>query len=136
MPPQVSNQTSIRILGEYEDESVLFRTSGSVIILPGYTEVYPQKTAKDSPTLPALKEGQRLDCNELVPLGHITQPPARYTEASFVQELEALGVGRPSTYAGVIQILRDRAYVGSPIGSGGTFFSYILSFKLVTLFPS
>jgi DNA topoisomerase-1 len=118
MPPQVSNQTSIRILGEYEDESVLFRTSGSVIILPGYTVVYPQKTEKDSPTLPALKEGQRLDCNELTPLGHITQPPARYTEASFVQELESLGVGRPSTYAGVIQILRDRAYVGSPVSSG------------------
>jgi DNA topoisomerase-1 len=118
MPPQVSNQTSIRIIGEYEDESVLFRTSGSVIIFPGYTVVYPQKTEKDSPTLPPLKEGQSLDCNELVPLGHITQPPARYTEASFVQELEALGVGRPSTYAGVIQTLRDRAYVGSPIGSG------------------
>lgn len=118
MPPQVSNQTSIRVLGEYEDESVLFRTSGSVIILPGYTIVYPQKREKDSPTLPALKEGQRLECNELVPLGHITQSPARYTEASFVQELEALGVGRPSTYAGVIQTLRDRAYVGSPVGSG------------------
>jgi DNA topoisomerase-1 len=117
MPPQVSNQTAIRIIGENEDTQLLFRTSGSVVIKPGFSNVYPRQAEKDSPLLPSLREGQKIDCNEATPLIHITQAPARYTEASFVQELEALGVGRPSTYAGTVQILRDRAYVGSPVTS-------------------
>lgn len=115
MPPQVSNQTSIRVLGENEDSSVVFRTSGSVVINPGFSAVYPRQTESASPVLPALDEGERLDCECSTAAQHITQPPARYTEASFVQELETLGVGRPSTYAGTVQILRDRAYVGSPV---------------------
>lgn len=117
MPPQVSNQTSIRILGEKDDTSVLFRTSGSVVIIPGFSAVYKRQKKQESPDLPSLSEGQTLGCEEATPLMHMTQPPARYTEASFVQELEALGVGRPSTYAGTVQILRDRAYVGSPTRS-------------------
>jgi DNA topoisomerase-1 len=117
MPPQVSNQTSIRILGENDEDetSLLFRTSGSVVIKPGFTNVYPKQAEKDSPPLPSVQEGQRIDCDKASPLSHVTQPPPRFTEASFVQELEALGVGRPSTYAGTVQILRDRAYVGSPV---------------------
>lgn len=117
MPPQVSNRTSVQILGENGDESVVFRASGSVVIQPGYTKVFPKQTDKDSPTLPRLRDGQKLDCDEVSALMHMTQPPARYTEASFVKELETLGVGRPSTYAGTVQILRDRAYVGSPVNS-------------------
>ena len=114
MPPQVSNQTSIRILGEKgDDSSVIFRTSGSVVIIPGFSAVYKRQSKEDS-NLPSLIEGETIDCKEATALMHMTQPPARYTEASFVQELEALGVGRPSTYAGTVQILRDRAYVGSP----------------------
>ncbi|KAG7351117.1 DNA topoisomerase I [Nitzschia inconspicua] len=130
MPPQVSNQTSVTIMGESpstdDDETkVQFRIGGSVVIDPGYTIVYPRQSDSSSPILPSLVEGEQLDCNTVKALMHMTQPPARYTEASFVQELEALGVGRPSTYAGTVQILRDRAYVGSPIMSdsnrrGGT----------------
>jgi DNA topoisomerase-1 len=116
MPPQVSKQTTIRILGEsdIDDTEVLFRTTGSVIVKPGYTAVYPKQSKSSSPTLPQLEEDQKLDCDDSLPIQHITQPPSRFTEASFVQELEALGVGRPSTYAGTVKILRDRAYVGSP----------------------
>ena len=114
LPPQVSNQTSIRILGTNGDSTVLFRTSGSVVIKPGYTAVYPKQADKISRALPSLQEGQTIICDGVDALKHTTQPPARYTEASFVQELETLGVGRPSTYAGIVQILRDRAYVGSP----------------------
>eukprot|EP00980_Cylindrotheca_fusiformis_P008004 scaffold1706_cov116-Cylindrotheca_fusiformis.AAC.7 len=113
MPPQVSNQTSIRILGEYDGMSVLFRTSGSVVIFPGFSRVYA-RPQKEEPVLPSLQEGEIISCSDATPLMHLTQPPSRYTEASFVRELEALGVGRPSTYAGTVQILRDRAYVGSP----------------------
>ncbi|KAL3916329.1 MAG: hypothetical protein SGILL_005227, partial [Bacillariaceae sp.] len=122
MPPQVSNQTSMVIVGESADESdedveVVFRLSGSVVIDPGYTVCYPRQSDSKSPVLPSLKEGEELDCQDIRASMHFTQPPARYTEASFVQELEALGVGRPSTYAGTVQILRDRSYVGSPVTS-------------------
>ena len=124
MPPQVSNLTSVRIMGRHVNgqDTVIFKTSGSgsVIVFPGYTIVYPRQSGNDEPTLPKLKEGQRLECTNMTALMHTTQPPARYTEASFVQELEALGVGRPSTYAGTVQILRDRGYVGSPTTNGAS----------------
>ena len=123
MPPQVSRQTSIRIIGisATDNTTVVFGTSGSVIISPGYTVVYPHGSQGDSSILPELTEHQILNCIETDPLKHVTQPPARYTEASFVQELEALGVGRPSTYAGTVKNLRDRAYAGSPVsGNGGS----------------
>lgn len=117
MSPQVSNQTSIRILGEHDIRSVLFRSSSSIVISPGFSAVY-SRSKRDESELPVLSEGDSIDCKNTTALIHITQPPSRYTEASFVQELEALGVGRPSTYAGTVQILRDRAYVGSPTKSG------------------
>lgn len=123
MPPQVSKQTTIRILGESpeDDTAVVFRATGSVIVSPGYSTVYPKQSQNDSPILPELNKDQRVDYKESKPVQHLTQPPPRYTEASFVQELEALGVGRPSTYAGTVKILRDRAYVGSPMsGEGGS----------------
>jgi DNA topoisomerase-1 len=120
MPSLVTNQTKVVIEGISADETinVQFRVSGSVVVEPGYTMVYGQTKFDeegDEPVLPPLAEGQSLKLQELLALGHQTQPPPRYTEASFVKELEALGVGRPSTYAGVVQILRDRAYVGNPI---------------------
>ena len=123
MPPQVSRQTSIRIMGRSatDDTTVVFGASGSVIVSPGYTIVHPPGSQGDSSILPDLKENQKLYRIEMDPVKHVTQPPARYTEASFVQELEALGVGRPSTYAGTVKILRDRAYAGSPVsGNGGS----------------
>lgn len=120
MIPQVSNQTSITIMGESGDEDdieVLFRTSGSVVVDPGYTAVYPRQVSSKSPLLPSVEEGQRIGCDNVKGLAHSTQPPARYTEASFIQELEAKGVGRPSTYASIVQTLRYRAYIGSPVVS-------------------
>jgi DNA topoisomerase-1 len=119
MPPQVSNQTSVTVVGlsDTGDDEVMFRISGSVVVDPGYTLVYPRQSDSKSPILPNLQEGTELDCESVQAFSHLTQPPARYTEASFVQELEALGVGRPSTYAGTVQILRDRSYVGSPVTS-------------------
>ena len=122
MTPQISNQTSITIVGddEKDDNKLLFRTSGSIIVDPGYTAVYPRQMESKSPILPNVQEGQYLDCNSVNGLAHTTQPPARYTEASFIQELEAKGVGRPSTYASIVQTLRFRSYVGSPTTNGST----------------
>src|SRR5207237_5906960 len=61
--------------------------------------------------LPPVVEGTALDVLDLEPKGHQTQPPARYTEASLVKALEDMGVGRPSTYASIIETIQDRGYV-------------------------
>ncbi len=117
MIAQVSKQTSISIMGESEDTEVLFRASGSIVVDPGYTEVYPRQVSSKSPILPNVEKGQGLDCESIKGFSHSTQPPARYTEASFIQELEQKGVGRPSTYASIVQTLRYRSYIGSPVVS-------------------
>ena len=58
-----------------------------------------------------MAKGEQLDAKELRPAGHNTKPPARYTEASLVKMLEERGIGRPSTYASIIQTIQDRGYV-------------------------
>ena len=72
----------------------------------------PRRTWKiKEKVLPHLEEGQKLDTISVTPCGHTTQPPARFTEASLVKELEERGIGRPSTYASIIQTIQDRGYV-------------------------
>jgi topoisomerase IA-like protein len=121
MPNLVTNLTQISIEATVSDGlSGTFRTSGSVVLSPGYTSAYGTVSGQDDPEkreLPALIEGEQVDSAKVESMPHETQPPPRYTEASFVKELEALGVGRPSTYAGIITLLRERAYVGSPVAS-------------------
>lgn len=115
MVPMVSNCTSVVIEGVNGEMSASFRASGSVVLKAGYTVAFGSKSDSDQQQLPPLQVGQVLDLQSLEAMDHETQPPPRYNEASFVKELESLGVGRPSTYAGIIQILRDRAYVGNPV---------------------
>jgi DNA topoisomerase I len=92
--------------------------SGRTITFPGYLRVYVE--GSDDPDadlddrerlLPDLAEGQLLPDPAIEPVGHTTQPPARYTEASLVKRLEELGIGRPSTYASIMQTIQDRGYV-------------------------
>jgi DNA topoisomerase-1 len=88
------------------------RTNGRVIIFDGYQKVLPPVSKKDDDgILPAMKTGEILDLKELLPSQHFTKPPARYTEASLVKELEKRGIGRPSTYAAIISTIQDRGYV-------------------------
>jgi DNA topoisomerase-1 len=68
-------------------------------------------TASKDQVLPALEEGDKLDLKELRPDQHFTEPPPRYSEASLVKALEKFGIGRPSTYAPIIQTIQDRGYV-------------------------
>ena len=84
---------------------------------PGFLKAYVESTddaesADDAEhRLPALTKGQPLTADALEALGHSTQPPARYTEPSLVKALEELGIGRPSTYASIMQTIQDRGYV-------------------------
>lgn len=95
----------------------LFRASGKRIDFPGFFRAYVE--GSDDPDaalesqeviLPYLQRGDRLTCQNLEALGHETQPPARYTEASLVKALESEGIGRPSTYATIISTIQDRDY--------------------------
>ena len=99
-------------------EDAVFRSSGKRIDFPGFFRAYVEgsddpEAALDSQEvlLPALVVGDHPECKELEALGHETQPPARYTEASLVKTLESEGVGRPSTYASIIGTIIDRGYV-------------------------
>jgi DNA topoisomerase I len=99
-------------------EDAEFAASGKTISFPGFLRAYvegsddPDAALEDQEVrLPALAVGDRLTAAELEAKGHTTQPPARYTEASLVKDLEEMGVGRPSTYASIIENIQSRGYV-------------------------
>jgi len=92
-----------------------FRTKGEVIQFEGFLALYPQQQ-KDDKALPKAQPGEDLKMQELEPKQNFTQPPSRYTEGSLVKELEARGIGRPSTYAPIISTLLDRDYVAREKG--------------------
>jgi DNA topoisomerase-1 len=95
-----------------------FAASGTTITFPGYRAVYvasKEETgddeAENEALLPPLTQGDEVPIATIEPNGHSTSPPARYTEASLVKRLEELGIGRPSTWASIIQTIQDRGYV-------------------------
>ncbi len=99
-------------------DDAVFSATGTRIIFPGFIKVYVE--GRDDPEdvlvsseswLPKLTVGQQVVPKEIIPVGHETKPPARYTEASLVKELEKLGIGRPSTYASIINTLFEREYI-------------------------
>ncbi|RMF53604.1 MAG: DNA topoisomerase I, partial [Bacteroidetes bacterium] len=99
------------------DEVATFRASGKTILFPGFFRAYvegsddPDAALEDrEQPLPDLKEGDRPSCREVEPLGRQTRPPARYTEATLIKELEKQGIGRPSTYATIIDTIVERGY--------------------------
>jgi DNA topoisomerase I len=95
-----------------------FRASGTTVIDPGFLAVYEegkdQKSAEDDDEgrkLPAMRVGERVPLSAILAEQHFTEPPPRYSEASLVKALEEHGIGRPSTYASIIQVLLNREYV-------------------------
>ena len=92
-------------------EECHFKATGTQMIFDGFLKVYSLGTASKEQILPDLAEGDRLDQKEIIPSQHFTQPPARYTEASLVKEMEELGIGRPSTYSPTISTILARGYV-------------------------
>lgn len=93
------------------------RAVGSVMIFDGFMALYQESvddgTEEDEKNrrLPAMQEGEALSREKIDANQHFTSPPPRYSEASLVKKLEELGIGRPSTYASILQVLRDRDYV-------------------------
>lgn len=86
-----------------------FRATGQRLVFDGFLKLYPERTKEN--ILPEVKIGQALNCLELKPEQHFTEPPARYSDAGLVKVLEEHGIGRPSTYAPTIATIEDRGYV-------------------------
>ncbi len=98
------------------DKQIVLRATGSILRFDGFLKVYFEDTDdlaadKDDVRLPPVTEGDKMGLEKVDPAQHFTQPPPRYTEASLVKKLEELGIGRPSTYASIIEVLQSRTYV-------------------------
>ncbi len=117
--PAVFDQTTIEVTATGNDAAeYLFRATGSVPKFDGFLAVYEEgKDQKDEEDeelrhkLPAVEQGQELKFRAIKPEQHFTEPPPRFTEATLVKELEADGVGRPSTYASILSTIQEREYV-------------------------
>ena len=92
--------------GRYE-----FKANGSIMTFEGWRKVYKGSNPEGEVNVPKVSEGEVLDLKELIKEQKFTQPPARYTEASLVKEMEEKNIGRPSTYASIISVLVNRKYV-------------------------
>ena len=98
------------------DGKTVLRATGSIVLFDGFLKLYFEDTDdltadKDDARLPPVKENEAMALDKVEPAQHFTQPPPRYTEASLVKKLEELGIGRPSTYASIIEVLQNRNYV-------------------------
>ncbi|MFA5527545.1 MAG: type I DNA topoisomerase [Peptostreptococcales bacterium] len=95
---------------DIENNNYLFRANGSQLKFDGFLKVYSFMSIADN-IIPELKEGEILEKEALIPEQHFTQPPAKFTEASLVKELEEKNIGRPSTYVPIINTLLARRYI-------------------------
>ncbi|HEX3932475.1 MAG TPA: type I DNA topoisomerase [Nocardioides sp.] len=118
MRDAVGHSVTIRIGGAAADgRDVVFSASGRVITFHGFLKAYVEGTDNDKrqddaeTPLPQLVEGEPVSAASLTPQGHETKPPARYTEATLIKELEEREIGRPSTYASIIGTILNRGYV-------------------------
>jgi DNA topoisomerase-1 len=144
MADAVGQTVSVRLAGRSTtDEAVEFTASGRTITFPGFLRAYVESRDEGAAgadddhgsddaerRLPRLERGQRLDTRELEAKGHTTTPPARYTEPSLVARLEELGIGRPSTYASIMQTIQDRGYVWK---KGAALVPSFIAFAVVNL---
>jgi len=109
MPNALYDVTNITVqAGDFE-----LKAKGRVLRFDGWTRVQPAQKRKDEEEkeLPDLTVGEKLSLEQLLPAQHFTKPPARFSEASLVKELEKRGIGRPSTYAAIISTIQERGYV-------------------------
>ncbi len=110
------SKTTLRVAAtSTANERATFRAAGKTYDFLGWRRVYVEdvdegEDVENEARLPAVSEGEGVACTDLSAVGHETKPPARYTEASLVKELEQRGIGRPSTYAAVIETIQARNY--------------------------
>jgi DNA topoisomerase I len=105
MAPAVFDSVSVDI----KAKEYIFKATGQTMKFDGFLKVYSLKYQETE--LPELEEKEVLELKKLTPSQHFTQPPARYTEASLIKELEENGIGRPSTYAPIISTIQSRNYI-------------------------
>jgi DNA topoisomerase-1 len=111
MTPAIFDLTTVDVAaGDY-----LFRATAQALRFPGFTQLYQESREGENgekfDKLPPLTSGQVLELRDFDPQRHFTKPPARFTEASLIKELEVQGIGRPSTYATILANLQERLYV-------------------------
>ena len=96
-----------------ENNGYLFKATGSVLVFDGFLKVYQKYMDNEDVVLPDLSDYKTnvIIAEDILKEQHFTKPAARYTEASLIKELESLGIGRPSTYAKILETIKDRAYV-------------------------
>ncbi len=124
MACQMENAIMDQVKADISDgtDDVILRATGSVIAFDGFLTLYQESESDDDEgddknkkdqdrRLPKLQQGDATKLAEVIPDQHFTQPPPRYSEASLVKKMEELGIGRPSTYASIMQVLKDRNYV-------------------------
>jgi DNA topoisomerase-1 len=108
-------RTTVDILADAAGRRLELRATGQVVRFDGfltlYTEDKDDEEDEDGGRLPLMRTGEALAKEKIAATQHYTEPPPRFTEASLVRKMEELGIGRPSTYASTLQVLRDREYV-------------------------
>src|SRR5262245_20688047 len=109
-------RTTVDILAKVGARNLDLRATGTVIKFDGFLTLYQEgeddaQDDDESKRLPQMSQGERLDKRAIAATQHFTEPPPRYSEASLVKRMEELGIGRPSTYASILQVLKDRNYV-------------------------
>ena len=108
-------RTTVDILAEAGARKLEFRATGQVVRFPGFLALYQEgrddEEDEESSRLPAMRQDEKLAKERIDASQHFTEPPPRYTEATLVKRMEELGIGRPSTYASTIAVLKDRDYV-------------------------
>src|SRR5947207_315563 len=109
-------RTTVDIAAKAGSRVLDLRASGQVVKFDGFLALYQEGRDddgddEDSRRLPAMSEGEALKRRDLAVTQHFTEPPPRFSEASLVKRMEELGIGRPSTYASILQVLKDRGYV-------------------------
>ena len=109
------DQTAVDVASQ--DKDIVLRATGSILVFDGFLTLYRESLDEDqveeeeNKILPPLREKEAVEKQKILPEQHFTQPPPRYTEASLVKKMTELGIGRPSTYARILQVLQERKYV-------------------------
>jgi DNA topoisomerase I len=131
--------STVLVEGPLDDEregSAVFRATGRTLVFDGHYRVSGVPNQSEEAVLPSLSEGKGVNAFSMQPAQHFTQPPPRYTEASLVKKLETEGIGRPSTYAAIIQVIQDRKYVEKIQGRFyATDLGEVVTDKLMEAFP-